>query len=81
MQNGRWVEVKVNDRGPFIEGRILDLSFAAALELEMVDTPTPPYLQAPCDPMDDEGNVLLPDGPGLGCEIDWDYINDHRVGR
>ena len=29
-------EVKVNDRGPFIEGRILDLSFAAALELEMV---------------------------------------------
>lgn len=36
LKNGRWVEVKVNDRGPFIEGRILDLSFAAALELEMV---------------------------------------------
>ena len=36
LQNGRWVEVKVNDRGPFIEGRILDLSFASALELEMV---------------------------------------------
>ena len=36
VKNGRWVEVKVNDRGPFIEGRILDLSFAAALELEMV---------------------------------------------
>jgi rare lipoprotein A len=25
----------INDRGPFIEGRILDLSYAAALELEM----------------------------------------------
>lgn len=36
LGNGRWVEVKVNDRGPFIEGRILDLSFAAALELELV---------------------------------------------
>lgn len=36
LGNGRWVEVKVNDRGPFIEGRVLDLSFAAALELEMV---------------------------------------------
>ena len=36
LENGRWVVVKVNDRGPFIEGRILDLSFAAALELEMV---------------------------------------------
>ena len=40
LQNGRWVEVKVNDRGPFIEGRILDLSFAAALELEMVEQGT-----------------------------------------
>ncbi|MEE3234024.1 MAG: septal ring lytic transglycosylase RlpA family protein [Candidatus Latescibacterota bacterium] len=37
LDNGRWVEVKVNDRGPFIEGRILDLSFAAALEIEMVN--------------------------------------------
>ena len=36
LENGRWVEVKVNDRGPFVEGRILDLSFAAGLELEMV---------------------------------------------
>lgn len=40
LKNGRWVEVKVNDRGPFIEGRILDLSFAAALELEMVKAGT-----------------------------------------
>ena len=40
LTNGRWVEVKVNDRGPFIEGRILDLSFAAALELEMVKAGT-----------------------------------------
>jgi len=40
LGNGRWVVVKVNDRGPFIEGRILDLSFAAALELEMVEAGT-----------------------------------------
>ena len=40
LTNGRWVIVKVNDRGPFIEGRILDLSFAAALELEMVEAGT-----------------------------------------
>ena len=36
LTNGRRVVVKVNDRGPFVEGRVLDLSFAAALELEMV---------------------------------------------
>ncbi len=40
LANGRWVVVKVNDRGPFIEGRILDLSFAAALEIEMVQPGT-----------------------------------------
>jgi len=28
--NGAAVEVRINDRGPFIEGRIIDLSFAAA---------------------------------------------------
>jgi rare lipoprotein A len=36
LENGRNVVLRVNDRGPFIEGRILDLSYAAALELEMV---------------------------------------------
>ena len=40
LANGRWVVVEVNDRGPFIEGRILDLSFAAALELELVEAGT-----------------------------------------
>jgi L-alanine-DL-glutamate epimerase-like enolase superfamily enzyme len=31
--------------------------------------------------MDDDGNVLLSDRPGLGCELNWDYINDHRIVR
>ena len=35
IENGRSCIVKINDRGPFIEGRILDLSYAAGLELEM----------------------------------------------
>ena len=30
LGNGRSVEVKINDRGPFIAGRIIDLSKAAA---------------------------------------------------
>ncbi len=51
------------------------------LGLDMVDTPTPPYLKTPCDPMDEDGNVLLPDGPGLGYELDWDYIDSHRFPR
>ncbi|MDX2005732.1 MAG: septal ring lytic transglycosylase RlpA family protein [Meiothermus sp.] len=31
--NGRNVTVRINDRGPFIRGRIIDLSFAAARQL------------------------------------------------
>jgi rare lipoprotein A len=31
--NGKEVEVEVNDRGPFVEGRIIDVSRAAAEEL------------------------------------------------
>lgn len=36
LVNGRTVIVRVNDRGPFVPGRIIDLSRAAAEELAMV---------------------------------------------
>src|SRR2546425_5911832 len=35
-ENGRAVEVLINDRGPFIRGRIIDLSYAAAEHLGAV---------------------------------------------
>jgi len=35
LENGRSVEVKVNDRGPFVKERIIDLSYAAAHILGM----------------------------------------------
>lgn len=31
--NGKKIKVKVNDRGPFVKGRVLDLSYAAAKKL------------------------------------------------
>ena len=36
LRNGRSVTVRVNDRGPFIDNRIIDMSYAAAKELDMV---------------------------------------------
>jgi rare lipoprotein A len=36
LENGKCVTVRVNDRGPYVRGRILDLSFAAARELQML---------------------------------------------
>ena len=49
------------------------------LTLDMVHTLTAPYLKEPVDPMDEQGYVSLPDGPGLGVELDWDYISNHSV--
>lgn len=38
LQNGKEVEVTINDRGPFVRGRIIDLSRAAARQLTMNGT-------------------------------------------
>jgi len=40
LDNGKSVIVRVNDRGPFKEGRIIDLSYAAAHKLAMTGTGT-----------------------------------------
>jgi len=42
LKNARAVEVRINDRGPSVEGRIIDLSFAAAKELGAVPSGTIP---------------------------------------
>jgi rare lipoprotein A len=40
--NGRQTVVRVNDRGPFVAGRIIDLSYAAAEKLDVVGPGTAP---------------------------------------
>ena len=34
--NGREAIVRVNDRGPFVDGRVIDLSYTAALKLDLL---------------------------------------------
>lgn len=53
LENGRALEARINDRGPFVEGRIIDLSLAAAksigvyapgtalVRIEVLSAPTP----------------------------------------
>jgi rare lipoprotein A len=36
LENGRDVIVRINDRGPFVAGRIIDLSYAAAKEVDLL---------------------------------------------
>jgi rare lipoprotein A len=35
LENGKSVKVRINDRGPFVENRIIDLSYAAAQRIAM----------------------------------------------
>lgn len=36
LDDGRMVIVRINDRGPFVRGRVIDLSYAAAKKLDML---------------------------------------------
>ena len=40
LENNRSVQVKINDRGPFVKGRIIDLSYAGARSIDMVEKGT-----------------------------------------
>jgi len=42
LRNGRTLDVRINDRGPFVSGRIIDLSYAAATALGVVGPGTAP---------------------------------------
>lgn len=36
LENGKSVKVRVNDRGPFVAGRVIDLSKSAAKKIDLV---------------------------------------------
>lgn len=40
LEDGRSAVVRINDRGPFVEGRIIDLSYAAAKAIGMIGSGT-----------------------------------------
>ena len=54
---GKWVNVTINDRGPFVKGRIIDLSYNAArslnfsargvqqVRLDLVSSPNQPEIR------------------------------------
>jgi len=38
-----------------------------------------PWLRTPDDAIDADGRVRVPAGPGLGQDLDWDWIREHTV--
>ena len=57
FDSGRSVDVRVNDRGPFVGGRIIDLSYAAADTIGMIG---PGTAAVSVDPIDDAGGPAPP---------------------
>jgi rare lipoprotein A len=56
LRNGRKVVVRINDRGPFVGDRIIDLSYTAAAKLDMLLAGTAPV----------EVRVITPGAAGAG---------------
>lgn len=61
LNNNKQVIVRVNDRGPFHEGRIIDLSYAAAQKLDMLKDGTAPVEITLLHFKEDTTNQLLTD--------------------
>lgn len=61
LENGRSTEVVINDRGPFLKGRIIDLSYAAAQALGMVAPGTIPV----------RVEVISPDVRSISSSLDY----------
>ena len=59
LNNGRTVIVKVNDRGPFHDNRLIDLSYAAATRLDILATGTGQVEIRAIDP-DETGAAVTP---------------------
>lgn len=62
--NGRSVVVRVNDRGPFHPGRIIDLSYAAAAKLDMLKSGSKDVVIEALTPQ--QGQTAAADEPGTG---------------
>jgi rare lipoprotein A len=61
LRNGRTIVVRVNDRGPFVRNRILDLSYGAAEALDITHDGTG-IVEVETIELEDGGEVLAADG-------------------
>mgnify|MGYP001823047473 FL=1 len=50
LDNGAEVTVRINDRGPFVQGRIIDLSYTAAKKIDIATSGTAPVVIAALEP-------------------------------
>jgi rare lipoprotein A len=63
LENGKSVIVRVNDRGPFHENRLIDLSYAAATKLDIVGTGTGVVEVRALDPAAEAPTAVMASAP------------------
>jgi rare lipoprotein A len=82
LRNGRSAVVEIKDRGPYVAGRIVDLSPATAEELDMVEKGVVPVEVAPIEVPLRDGSVKLGAGAyedgEAGARASADALSDER---
>ena len=88
MAEGFGIDVEIHSPGPAQRHCMAGIRNSNYYEMALVhpecSNTTPPVYEGDyvddLDAIDDEGTVPVPDGPGLGVEYDWNYIEENRTG-
>ena len=65
LKNQRWVLVRINDRGPYVDGRAIDLSYGAAKALDMAREGVEKVKIEPLTPVTEGDTVAMLDTNSL----------------
>ena len=76
LENGRQVVVRINDRGPFVKSRLIDLSHAAAKALGYTDKGT---ARVRVQALQDSASIPKPDSPSAAAPAIRPLISKSRV--
>jgi L-alanine-DL-glutamate epimerase-like enolase superfamily enzyme len=76
IHGGGWAHAQLLGASPAATCRYYERGL---LRPGLDDALAAPYLKSIPDPLDGEGNIVLSQEPGLGLDLDWDYIEAHRV--
>ena len=79
LRNGKTTTVRINDRGPFVANRIIDLSYAAAKELDMIGSGTAPVEIEVIGLHNCSGEVVPLQKEDLSSSCDKVYLNNFAV--
>ena len=70
LENGKSVTVEINDRGPYAKGRDIDLSKAAAKQLDMIEDGTAPVRIEATERQIDKAVEKPSDAPKVDAQLD-----------